>query len=1151
MTLQSSTTANNTIVSGEKGSDTSKNKVPQSFLTFTHQPTELFEKNTLEIDTVVLTRHFIVTFGKNESGYRTGQVYNQSGRILGSISDCWGKEVDSWLRNCAGDNTIEFLALKRIFDSIEHKGFNFPPSEFEELHRTLNSKYHGTVYLRGEHFNQSQHVINKFSNVLLLQIPQHLYSEPDGRYIPFKTRRGTIGVYDTQDGSGKPLPLSDWKIKEWGDFEAVKPELKQFPFLEGFSDSLDGHLLPTGEHLASFRDNLLTIVQSSDLQRVLSDSCNGYACDPTCAEKLLYVNASSRYFNKVNLAQSSPTSLSVERTPIPFDGDITDLKFDPVGNFILCTVRLKDEDGSKLIVLDKNTMQVVAEHPDVWDTISVDSVGSIYYVDDNWHLRVVNTNLLSIPVGGLQAYEEQARERAAVKLKLASSITLPELPELPEGVTVRSTDPVEAIEAAIPKTLLERFQGTISACESISAVQRLEAQFDLLRRDNEFKDVPSAFSLVDAALDQKRRHILASDLATSLEALLTQLQSENASFSVRGLKKIGEELSAIRKMRGEIAIESPAQRDDIDSKILSCVTSLKNAHEAIRGTITCEIDALAKNITASIEVAHSLEEIHSIFSSEPYVLHVELVNSLQEKSERTRHRNSISEAVKTRTHFLEQEALVHAERDAEIAQESAEQAAELLEQLKAAVGKITNPSELKKFQTSPLLSAFNRISLGLSEADQTAAQASVATLLQHAGTRASAAHGLNKVKARGGYITIGQQRFLIAGDYSPMVSRVESDAVGQSEAEKLIFKDGFGRTYAAQMSLAGIPIDTKEYSEVSAKAFSDAVTYFKSLGRRVPEMRPTWRMTRHTQECLEKIVRELNIQRDSGQGILILEGEAGTGKNVLIDILASMASYERFMFACNYQTQKEDFTYEYAFSPEKGTYRVNAKLIEKLQTPYVINALDEINTLPPGVLKMLNALLDERRTLYLADGRELPMDPTSLLVGFMNPRNYVGTQELSREVISRASIVTIGYPPLKRKNKDGVSTFAPDEAIMLACCAPLLSDLSQEEFESVWNEEINKEGSALVQTTKDQKRQIAGLHKVVKIADAVRQQYTAYQTNMGREQMDFVFCLRTTTSIARRLTPDCNPLEVVKEVVLPKASDAETRKNLEFIIANT
>jgi MoxR-like ATPase len=122
---------------------------------------------------------------------------------------------------------------------------------------------------------------------------------------------------------------------------------------------------------------------------------------------------------------------------------------------------------------------------------------------------------------------------------------------------------------------------------------------------------------------------------------------------------------------------------------------------------------------------------------------------------------------------------------------------------------------------------------------------------------------------------------------------------------------------------------------------------------------------------------------------------------------------ETFTFSCNFQSEKEDITYAFKFDPNKGTYQIDSSFIEMLQTPGAVVVLDEINTLPPGVAKMLNPLLDYRRTLYLPDGREIKAHPSVLIIGTMNPQNYLGVKPLSQEVKSRARILYVDYPPEK------------------------------------------------------------------------------------------------------------------------------------------
>jgi MoxR-like ATPase len=79
---------------------------------------------------------------------------------------------------------------------------------------------------------------------------------------------------------------------------------------------------------------------------------------------------------------------------------------------------------------------------------------------------------------------------------------------------------------------------------------------------------------------------------------------------------------------------------------------------------------------------------------------------------------------------------------------------------------------------------------------------------------------------------------------------------------------------------------------------------------------------------------------------MIVESEAGTGKNFKCDILGHLTNREVFDLSCNENMEKEDLL----FSPEidnEGTHRKPSKLIQGLQTPGAIIVFDEINTLKP------------------------------------------------------------------------------------------------------------------------------------------------------------------------------------------------------------
>ncbi|MCB0355281.1 MAG: AAA family ATPase, partial [Bdellovibrionales bacterium] len=283
-------------------------------------------------------------------------------------------------------------------------------------------------------------------------------------------------------------------------------------------------------------------------------------------------------------------------------------------------------------------------------------------------------------------------------------------------------------------------------------------------------------------------------------------------------------------------------------------------------------------------------------------------------------------------------------------------------------------------------------------------------------------------------------------------------------------------------------------------------------------------------------------------GILILEGDAGTGKNVLVDIFSHFTNRETMTFSCNFQTEKEDLTYAFHFDPKKGTYAVDSRLIEMLQTPGSVIVLDEINTLPPGVTKMLNPLLDYRRTLYLPDGREVKAHDSVVIVGTMNPQHYLGVKALSQEVISRSRVMNVDYPAEKRA--DG--TWAPYEAEMLAKAFPRLQNFTHEEFERAWdfaiNQKLDNEGDKLLDeaTQADLKR----LHRIVRSANRVREAYRAFHGGTSTDPLEFVFSIREGTQIASELRYQEDALRAIQDVVLPKIADPQEKKRVKTILEN-
>ncbi|MBN1258306.1 AAA family ATPase [Candidatus Peregrinibacteria bacterium] len=322
--------------------------------------------------------------------------------------------------------------------------------------------------------------------------------------------------------------------------------------------------------------------------------------------------------------------------------------------------------------------------------------------------------------------------------------------------------------------------------------------------------------------------------------------------------------------------------------------------------------------------------------------------------------------------------------------------------------------------------------------------------------------------------------------------------------------------------------------------------------RNVPEKSGKWEHSEAVDTGLEKTARALSVQRRNQEGMVILEGEAGTGKNVLIDMFAHYTNREVYMFNCNAKNDKEDLTRFYEFDPNRGTYRLNSIVVEAIQTPGAILILDEVNTLPPEVAKMLNSLLDYRRTLNFTEGGQhgkkggVKADPEVLIMGTMNPQNYAGVQKLSPELISRSRIVRIDYPPEKRKER-----YAVDEALIYRKYLPDLQHYTRQQFIEMWNAVINGDDrknveSLLIPETEAILRDIKIL---VVTANKFRKAYMDYKLGQSMEELEFVFSIREGVNIVQEYAMTGGDIkQAIREVVLPKIADEKMRGHVDQAI---
>ncbi len=363
---------------------------------------------------------------------------------------------------------------------------------------------------------------------------------------------------------------------------------------------------------------------------------------------------------------------------------------------------------------------------------------------------------------------------------------------------------------------------------------------------------------------------------------------------------------------------------------------------------------------------------------------------------------------------------------------------------------------------------------------------------------------------------------------------------GSRRFAELQAKGDAGRSAEENREFSGLR-DDAHFERVRAKLPKKP----KSHAGLVPSVDPRTVVGPTTRKFLSEF-SALVEQQERASGILIVESDAGTGKNFKADLYAHYTNRPVFEFSANKQTEKSDLLFSREIGNE-GTYRVASNLIRGIQTPGAIVVIDEVNTLPPGVAKLLNSLLDGRR--YLNDPRsgKIRAHPSVRIVGLMNPRSYLGTNPLSQEIVSRARIMQDEYPAEFEEGEDGKKIPSWEEAFMVSRHLPEpMCSIDEGSFRALWKkfvvdeEKPGAEGAAAV-------RQLKALRRLVAFANVLRNEYREGQRGDSAEEepLKFIFSLREGAQVAHDLRVTAGDWKKsVARVVLPKLTTEAEKKRV-------
>lgn len=231
---------------------------------------------------------------------------------------------------------------------------------------------------------------------------------------------------------------------------------------------------------------------------------------------------------------------------------------------------------------------------------------------------------------------------------------------------------------------------------------------------------------------------------------------------------------------------------------------------------------------------------------------------------------------------------------------------------------------------------------------------------------------------------------------------------------------------------------------------------------RVPDWASYWVVDEEMEKSLEQFASMAKMSLGNREGLISLEGHAGTGKDVLVQMFANRTKRPLYSFDCTKWTTEFDLSQDVSLAAEDGasfTVKEDSVIVKALETPGSILYFNEFNAMPEFAQIFLHSLFDAKRqvTLKTSSGRVVKADPTVIICSSMNP-GYPGTNHPQFATRSRMIPIKLLFPEFKRAD----NTYGSSEALRVARSVRSLEDLtldpdmSENEFVKLWDNYINK-----------------------------------------------------------------------------------------------
>ncbi|MBX7136369.1 MAG: AAA family ATPase [Oligoflexia bacterium] len=1002
----------------------------------------------------------------------------------------------------------------------------------------------------------SASTLDSLKDELITTLEFRLSTDEAEKYIILE-RGKALFVYRTVDEDLRPLPIERWKKTQINDRTRISPEqIAETPILAEYADSSGGRQIDGLGFSANLKSKVLTIVGNREGTRMLNEQALCYTTDPGRRGNLFFISPDG-VLKSVDLLASSgrngTRNVTIVNHALPIDGEAVAMRFDPHGNFL--AVLCEDKGSRSIVLLERDTLEPAGRIPDVGQVFDFNQHGDIFYHDSTGRLRQAATNIHEFSPNGLAEARELERRRLEALLSESRIINLPPVqPQAAKEAAAAPTAPrVDSYrQDIIEKTktqVTESLTPEVEKAGTVEALRTLAARVEQLKEQPTYSEYPEVFAAVDTLIADKIDGLEAERLLSLLKQHAKVLSQ--TKWGTEHLIGLNKQWSEIRALRESLTLVDTTLRQRVDSEYETVRDQTMEIKKRLGGELDKELGAAFPKIRELVEDTHFLKELSALKVSSEFVEFERITALIVDEEKRDDWRKRYKELLRTAEERINsKQCREDQERMTRIAQ-ALEDSRAILGDIENALKEIGHTTELSRWRTrNPLLLRHTALLIDVPAEFREREERKLEELLDQRKKELLQVQNSN-LQVGANTVKFLEQTFPVF-PASRLFWKPTVKPIGDSmDRGVLVWRDDAGREYRPDWQPVPFDLDSPDTAAAVTATRMDADLFFEKTIPEVPKFDPNWVLNDWTKGYLDRMAEELAIQEHDQSGILILKGETGCGKDVLWSIFAHFTARGLKDIPFNQQTEKEDLTHDTDFKPNEGTVRVISNLVQSVQTPGTIVTLGEINTASQGVLKMLNSLTDSRRRINMNHGPSIKVDPTVLLGATMNPKNgYAATDELSAELLRRAIVINVEYPPLK---KDGSEKFLPYEAEMMAKKVPQLADLSQAEFYALWDYVVNNERMSDGQkfASDERKKLVNQIFEVVKVADKIRDNFRRWNNDEeNAQEAKFVFSLGESSTIAARLKPTTNVRAIMKRVILDKISNPDERIFVEGIIDN-